>query len=141
MEIISVSLADIAKAAVDMMTRGWRLVVITCTAVTEEYDITYSFAKDNDLRHYRMTVPEGELIPSIGAFYGGAFVYENEIHDLYGFTFTGMTIDFGGTFIRAAVPYPFRKKEAPAPKITKVTSDGGKRANQKPADAAKEDVL
>lgn len=124
MEIIPASPAGIEKIAVDMKAEGRRLVVITCTAAAEEYDLTYSFARENDLRHYRMTVPEGTVIPSIGASYGGAFVYENEIHDLYGFTFTGMTIDFGGTFIRTSVPYPFKKKETPAPTVTKVPKEG-----------------
>ncbi|HJK77577.1 NADH-quinone oxidoreductase subunit C [Methanocorpusculum vombati] len=124
MEIIPASPAGIEKIAADMKAEGRRLVVITCTAAAEEYDLTYSFARENDLRHYRMTVPEGTVIPSIGASYGGAFVYENEIHDLYGFTFTGMTIDFGGTFIRTSVPYPFKKKETPAPTVTKVPKEG-----------------
>lgn len=123
MEVIPASPAGIEKIAADMKAEGRRLVVITCTAAAEEYDLTYSFARENDLRHYRMTVPEGTVIPSIGAFYGGAFVYENEIHDLYGFTFTGMTIDFGGTFIRTSVPYPFKKKEMPAPTVTKVPKE------------------
>ena len=123
MEVIPASPAGIEKIAADMKAEGRRLVVITCTAAAEEYDLTYSFARENDLRHYRMTVPEGTVIPSIGASYGGAFVYENEIHDLYGLTFTGMTIDFSGTFIRMSVPYPFKKKEMPAPTMTKVPKE------------------
>ncbi|HJJ89439.1 MAG TPA: NADH-quinone oxidoreductase subunit C [Methanocorpusculum sp.] len=120
MEIISVSLAEIEKMAVDMKVKGCRLLVITCTAATGGYDLTYSFARENDLWHYRVSVQDGAFIPSIGSSYGGAFVYENEIHDLYGLTFTGMTFDFCGTFIRTTVPYPFKKKDIPPPKVTKV---------------------
>ncbi|MDV0443908.1 NADH-quinone oxidoreductase subunit C [Methanorbis rubei] len=123
MEIIPASPAGIEKVAADMKADGRRLVVITCTAAANDYDITYSFAKGNDLLHYRMTVPEGTSIPAIDASFGGAFVYENEIHDLYGFTFTNMALDFGGTFIRTSVPYPFKKKEAPAPTVTKVSKE------------------
>lgn len=123
MEVIPASPAGMEKIAADMKAEGRRLVVITCTAAAEEYDITYSFDKENNLVHYRLTVPEGTVIPSIGASYGGAFVYENEIHDLYGFTFSGMTLDFGGTFIRTSVPYPFKKKETPAPTVTKVSKE------------------
>lgn len=123
MEIIPASPAGIQKIAADMKAEGRRLVVITCTAAEREYDITYSFDLHNELKHYRMTVPEGTVIPSIGASYGGAFVYENEIHDLYGFLFEGMTIDFKGTFIRTTVPFPFRKKETPAPTVTKVSKE------------------
>ena len=123
MEVIPAAPAGIEKIAADMKADGRRLVVITCTAAAEEYDITYSFAKGNDLVHYRLTVPEGAVIPAIDASFGGAFVYENEIHDLYGFTFTNMAIDFKGTFIRTSVPYPFKKKEMPAPKVTKVSRE------------------
>ena len=119
MEIIPASPAGIQKIAADMKAEGRRLVVITSTAAETEYDLTYSFDLNNDLKHYRMTVPEGTVIPSIGASYGGAFVYENEIHDLYGFVFEGMTIDFQGTFIRTTVPFPFKKNETPAPTVTK----------------------
>jgi ech hydrogenase subunit D len=124
MKVISTSLTGIKKMAADMKGEGRRLVVITCTATTEKYEITYSFDKDDDLVHYRLTVPEGEVIPSIGASYSGAFVYENEIHDLYGFSFSGMTLDFGGTFIRTSIPYPFKKRETRAPTITKVSKEG-----------------
>jgi ech hydrogenase subunit D len=123
MEVVSVDIAEIEKIAADMRAGRYRLVVITCTAAADEYDITYSFGKENDLVHYRLTVPEGTVIPSIGASYGGAFVYENEIHDLYGFLFSGMTLDFRGTFIRTSVPYPFKKKRVSEPTVTKVSKE------------------
>lgn len=123
MEVIPASPEGIQKIAADMKADGCRLVVITCTAAVVEYDLTYTFDKNNELRHYRMTVADGAVIPSVGASYGGAFVYENEIHDLYGFVFEGMTIDFQGTFIRTSVPFPFRKKETPPPTVTKVSKE------------------
>ena len=42
-------------------------------------------------------------------------MYENEIHDLYGLTVTGMNVDFGGHFYATKVPYPFA---AATPKAT-----------------------
>ncbi len=120
MKIDPIQAADVQKTAGSMRSGGYRLVVITCTPADEGYYITYSFEKEGDLRHYRIAVAEGTTIPSIGSSYGGAFVYENEIHDLYGFTFEGMSLDFGGTFIKTSVPYPFKKKEQPAPTVTVV---------------------
>lgn len=125
MEIIPASPEGIQKIAADMKADGCRLVFITCTAAAVGYDLTYTFDKRNELRHYRMTVPDSAVIPSIGASYGGAFVYENEIHDLYGFVFAGMTIDFKGTFIRTSVPFPFRKKEMPPPTVTIASKEDG----------------
>ncbi|MDO5845410.1 MAG: NADH-quinone oxidoreductase subunit C [Methanocorpusculum sp.] len=127
MEVTSIAPADVPTVAADMKKKGYRLVVMTCTPAAEGYDITYSYDKDTKLAHYRITVAEGAEIPSIGASYGGAFVYENEIHDLYGFAFKGMTLDFQGTFIRTSIPYPF-KKTMPEPTVTKVPhekKDGG----------------
>lgn len=119
MEVTPIALADVPTAAADMKKKGYRLVVMTCTPATDGYDITYSYDKDTKLVHYRIAVAEGAVIPSIGASYAGAFVYENEIHDLYGFTFRGMTLDFKGTFIRTSIPFPFKKK-TPEPTVTKV---------------------
>ena len=39
--------------------------------------------------------------------YWGAFIYENEMHDLFGIPVRGMNIDYKGTLIRTAVRYPF----------------------------------
>ena len=124
MDVTSVVKGNIRKTAEKMKSDGYRLVVMTCTPAEPGYDITYSFDKDGAVVHERISVADGEKIPSIGSAYPGAFVYENEIHDLYGFTFEGMTLDFGGTFIRTSVPFPFKKKEgAPAPKVTKVKKE------------------
>lgn len=120
MKIDPINVSDVQKIAGKMKSSGFRLVVMTCTPADEGYYLTYSFEKETDLRHYRVAVSEGMKIPSIGPSYGGAFVYENEIHDLYGFSFEGMTLDFGGTFIKTSVPYPFKKKERPAPTVTVV---------------------
>ncbi len=120
MKIDSIETADVQNIAGTMKNSGFRLLVVTCTPADEGYYITYSFEKETDLRHYRIAVSDGMKIPSIGPSYCGAFVYENEIHDLYGFEFEGMTLDFGGTFIKTSVPYPFKKKEQPAPTVTVV---------------------
>jgi len=125
MDVEMVSKSGIGNTAAKMKESGYRLIVITCTPAETGYDITYSFDKDGAAKHYRVNAPECDTIPSIGPSFGGAFVFENEIHDLYGFTFEGMTIDFKGTFIRTSVPFPFKKKEGAAaePKVTKVKKE------------------
>ena len=123
MEINSINVADVPSIGAKMKSGGYRLVVITTTPAPEGYFITYSFEKEYKLEHYRLSVEEGTKIPSIGPSYGGAFVYENEIHDLYGFTFEGMTLDFKGTFFKTSVPFPFKKKEQPAPTVTVVNKE------------------
>lgn len=91
---------------------GYRLVQIGCTGLGDHYEINYSFDKDFVFENIRITVCDGDTIPSISGVYWGAFIYENEIHDLYGLTVEGMNIDFAGTLIKTSVSYPFKN---PAP--------------------------
>ncbi len=111
------TVSDLESSAASLKKEGYRLVVITCTPAAENYDITYTFDRGMNFRHIRLNEKEEAEIPSITPSFPGAFVYENEIHDLYGFTFKNISIDFKGTFIRTSVPYPFRKK-TPEPKVT-----------------------
>jgi ech hydrogenase subunit D len=86
---------------------GYRLVQIGCTKIGEVYEINYSFDKDFVFRNLRITVTGDTEVPSISGMYWGAFVYENEMHDLFGIQVRGMNIDFKGNFIRTSIKYPF----------------------------------
>ena len=83
-------------------------------------EITYSFEdRDHRFTNLRIMVAPGATFPSITPVYWGAFVYQNEIHDLYGLTVTGINVDYGGHFYATKVPFPFaapRRRRAPAGK-------------------------
>src|SRR5512145_1343852 len=74
--------------------------------------MNYSFDKDRHFRNLRFTVKPGETVPSIGLIYGNAFLYENEIHDLFGITIENMPIDYHGTLYQTRIRAPFALKEA-----------------------------
>jgi len=95
---------------------GYRLVQISCAAGGEGFEITYSFDTDLILRHIRVCATHEDPIPSISRIYSGSFVYENEIADLFGIHFTGIAIDYKGTFIRTSVPHPFGNPQIPVVK-------------------------
>jgi ech hydrogenase subunit D len=61
----------------------------------------------------------GETVPSIGLIYGNAFLYENEIHDLFGITIEHITVDFHGTLYQTRIPAPFSVK------VTEPAEDAG----------------
>jgi ech hydrogenase subunit D len=86
---------------------GYRLVHIGCTRLDGIFEINYSFDKDYRFETLRVELLEGGNLPSISSVYFGAFIYENEIHDLFGISVTGMNIDFKGTLYRTTVKYPF----------------------------------
>ncbi len=102
-----ISTGEVVQKATQARKDGCRLVLISCTKIDDIFEITYTYEKDLRLTHYRITVKKDDEIPSISGVYWGSFVYENEIHDLYGLKVTGINIDFLGTFYTTSVKHPF----------------------------------
>ncbi|KAF5053398.1 Respiratory-chain NADH dehydrogenase, 30 Kd subunit [anaerobic digester metagenome] len=113
-EIETIGVGNLLSRVEQHKTGGDRLVAISCAAVEGTYEITYSFEdRDHRFVHLRIVVEPGATIPSVTPVYWGAFVYENEIHDLYGITVTDINIDFGGHFYTTKVPFPFAATASP----------------------------
>jgi ech hydrogenase subunit D len=99
--------------------RDCRLVQISATRLPEHLELTYSYETDGPLLNLRLHVPaEGAKVPSISSFYWCAFLYENEMHDLFNLTVEGMAVDFHGNFYNTTIPYAFgsTKPVSPPPK-------------------------
>jgi ech hydrogenase subunit D len=120
-----------------MKAQGWRLVHACCTRLVADQEVSYSFdrggntgapgredralgrasntpasadpARFHTLR-VRLPMVEPEL-PSISSFYWSAFLYENEMHDLFGVNVKGMAVDFHGKLYTMAVPTPYARKD------------------------------
>jgi ech hydrogenase subunit D len=105
--IIPIQTNDLVQKVTDLHKEGYRLVQINCTR-TDALEINYSFDKNYQLVSLRLTLPaENPEIPSVSDVYWSAFLYENEMHDLYGVKVNGMAVDFQGKFYRTAVKVPF----------------------------------
>jgi ech hydrogenase subunit D len=101
---------DIAKligSVEKFRDEGYRLVQMNCSKIGDVYEINYSFDKDYDFKNLRITVTGDTEVPSISGMYWGAFIYENEMHDLFGIQVKGMNIDFKGTLFKTAIRFPF----------------------------------
>jgi len=106
-QIKPVDVTQLIGRVEEMKNAGYRLAAISCVKVGDVYEINYSFDKDYELENLRITVSGDTEVPSITGMYWGAFVYENEMHDLFGIQVRGMNIDFKGTFIKTAIKHPF----------------------------------
>jgi ech hydrogenase subunit D len=107
------SLLDRVRA---MKEKGCRLAQIGATTLPDCLEVVYSFAHELELQNLRLRLPtEGARIPSISSIFWCAFIYENEIHDLFGIEVTDMAIDFKGNLYTTAVKYAFGSRKAPAP--------------------------
>lgn len=102
---------------------GYRLVQMGSTGTGDGYEINYSFDKDLKFENLRITIREDEEVPSITGIYWGAFIYENEIHDLFGINITGINVDYKGNFYKVAKQFAF-KNEVKVEKVTRVKKEG-----------------
>ena len=89
---------------------GYRFVQVCATTKDDGYELLYSFDKDHVLLNYRVHVAEGEELESITKEYWSAFIFENELNDLFGIKFLHNALDYGGNFYKVVEPTPWKKK-------------------------------
>jgi ech hydrogenase subunit D len=75
---------------------GWRLVQILCIGKAEGAELSYSFGLDLEMRSLRFELADDASLPSITSLYPGAFLYENEIRDLFGVRVERIRADWNG---------------------------------------------
>ena len=101
----------------EMRKQGYRLVQIGATRLPEHVELTYSFDLESHLTNLRFQVlAEGARLPSITSIYWCAFLYENELHDLFNVQVDGMAVDFHGHLYETTVKFPFGSTKAPVVK-------------------------
>ncbi len=98
-----------------MKRDGWRLVQIHCVRVEEGFELNYTFDKDLEFVNYRVILPIEQEIVSISRIFSPAFLYENELKDLFGVKIGGITIDYDGNLYRVAQKTPFKEYVPPQP--------------------------
>ena len=91
--------------------QGWRLVQIGATPLGETIELNYSFDLAGKFLNLRLTLPAATArVPSISSIYWCAFIYENEMHDLFRVQVEGIVVDYKGKFYKTTVPYPFSSR-------------------------------
>jgi len=105
----TVTQKELLSGAQELKEQGYRIVQICCTMIEGSFELTYSFDKDYGFTSMRLTVTPKTEVRSITGVYGGAFLYENEIKELFGVKFKGINIDYNGHFYKKKVATPFAK--------------------------------
>jgi hypothetical protein len=71
------------------------------------FEIAWGFVKDGNLETIREQIVAGDAVPSISEFFGAAFLYENEIRELFGINVEGIGVDLRGQLYKTATKVPF----------------------------------
>lgn len=90
---------------------GYRLGQACATVVGDTIEIIYSFDKAHQLLNLKLVISNGEEVESITGDYWSAFIYENEMHDLFGVKFNHSALDYQGKFFKVAEPTPWNPKK------------------------------
>ncbi|MDR3304798.1 MAG: NADH-quinone oxidoreductase subunit C [Clostridiales Family XIII bacterium] len=107
-DILPIEAVELLGAAQDLRTAGYRLGQACATFAGEELELLYSFEKDNVLKNLKVRIDaKAPEIQSVTAVFGYAFIYENEMHDLFGITFKNLSLDYGGKFFKIAKETPW----------------------------------
>jgi ech hydrogenase subunit D len=104
---IPVKSSELLDKVQDMKQAGYRLGQLCAARNKGEFQIIYSFDKDHVLTNLRLTPEDTGNIPSITHIYWPAFIYENEIQDLFGFKFKNLALDYEGKFFKVSRPAPW----------------------------------
>ncbi len=114
--IVEVTPETLVAKVREMSEQCYRLVQIGATPCNETVEVNYSFDRDGRFTTLRVRVPAlGATLPSVSEIYWCAFVYENELHDLFKIEVTGNAIDYKGEFYRISVPFPYAPNPAATP--------------------------
>ena len=108
---IEIGCDDILGTAETLHSDGYRMVQICGVTKKGRTELVYSFDKEHEMVCYRTEVPFGTAVKSITPEYWAAFVYENEIHDLFGVEFEDSRLDYKGNFFRMSAKTPWKGSE------------------------------
>ena len=90
---------ELLNKAVGMKEKNLRLIAISCTK-KENLSITYSFDNNYNMENLRLDIDFNTEIDSISGIFEYAYLYENEIKDLFKVKINDISIDFKGNFYR-----------------------------------------
>lgn len=101
---------DLIDEVSKLKENGYRLVAITCTN-KEGMELSYSFDREYDFITCRFVIDPSEEIESITSLYPYAFLYENEIKELFGVSIKNIGFDFQNNLYIIPVKTPFQNSK------------------------------
>lgn len=93
--------------------KGLRLSQACAAWVEGKYELSYSFADDVFYEYHtlRIVMDQEQEVSSITPFYPYAFLYENEMKELFGVKIKMIRPDYDNKLYRISTETPFVKKE------------------------------
>ena len=107
-EFVNVNPENVIDESQKLKFAGYHLMQQCATRVPDAFELIYTFGKDLEVKQLKITLPEENEISSITSIFPCAFIYENEMHDLFGVKINMISLDYQGSFYRTAIETPFK---------------------------------
>lgn len=103
--------AELLGQVMAQKNMGRRLSQICAAYVNEKLELSYSFADDdtNLYHNLRLVIDKETEVCSITEFYPYAFLYENEMKELFGVNIQMINLDYSNKLYRIDEETPFLK--------------------------------
>lgn len=111
--IENINLSSLLESVKRMKEQGFRLIQMSCTH-KDTFILDYTFGKELDLFDLKIILQALIEVPSITSIFPAAFIYENEMHDLFGIHITEISIDYRGNLFKTSIKTPFGNQTAVA---------------------------
>ena len=110
--IVQITPEELLGNVVAMKKNGLRLSQICCAYSNKKLELSYSFADDNtyDYINLRLVIDKDTEVCSITELYPYAFLYENEMKELFGVNIMMMNMDYNQKLYRLHDEAPFVNK-------------------------------
>lgn len=99
---------QITIKAHSLKNKGYRLSQICSVRTKEGFDLLYSYVLDYTFKNYKISIAEDAEIESITEIFPNAFLYENEMSELFGIKIKYISLDYKNKLYDIAVETPFK---------------------------------
>ncbi len=108
-----IEVAELLSKVMEKKNAGLRLSQACAAYVDGKYELSYSFADDESGSYsvLRIVIEPETTVSSITALYPYAFLYENEMKELFGVKIEMINLDYQNKLYRISKETPFVKKE------------------------------
>lgn len=107
-QLTEITPVDLTLKALEMQGADARLCQICSVRTKEGFDLLYSFVNGYEFINYKVSIAEDTEIESISHVFPNAFLYENEMSELFGINIKYIALDYKNKLYDIAVETPFK---------------------------------
>ena len=108
-EIIPVTTGEFLMKVMEIKNENYRLMQAHAVSIENGYELRYTFGRDYEWITLRLVFDEAEEVPTITNIYQAAFLYENEMAELFGVKIRMISVDYHDKLYRINDTTPMKK--------------------------------